>query len=221
MRTLLVAALVAMVATPAQAAVRPFNHKPAVSQAAADLGSGNPSRIAGRVEIALAALVGTGVRELEAQGHRDIAARYEHEWLNQWSGHVRMLALAEGLGDHRPLSQWLADFHDRLEDLLGPMLMSILHLDDIKVFNHGLPVVFGMRDFLGEDIDLVEYELHWTPFCGVVAYWSVWATCTVATWGAGAITMICSPAGMLGERLMVRYIAPPLADDGWRIFWQP
>lgn len=197
-----------------------FDHQPTTDALAADLASGDPVKIAIRTDAALFMLITEAAIQLRRVGDISTAERITYEFEREFKGYYQLLVMAKGLGDHRPLSIWLANLYDELESKLGPRIMELFHLDDIKVFNFATPVVFGMKDFLGESIDFTEFDIpHWRPFCGVVAYWTTWAVCTGLTWGAGAITLICSPAGMLAEIVTVRYIAPPLADEAYELFW--
>jgi hypothetical protein len=203
-------------AAPAVAAFDPHPTNRAIRR---DLTSSEPARIARRADLAVASLVRAASIVAWQRGEYGLSERWVFEYERDFRGFLEVMTVAEGLGDHRPLSEWLQRLHDELEAILGPTLMAALHFDDIKTFNHGTPVVFGMRKFLGVEIDEAEYGLHWVPWCGVVSYWGVWAACQAATWGGGWF-VVCTPAGMIAERVTVKWVAPPLTDDAWRVFWK-
>lgn len=210
------AIVLALAATPAVA--RPFNHRPAVASMRRDFESGDPVAVAKRTDKAIGALVRAAARAAEDRGAPQLAARWVFEYEQTFSHFLELSVMQEGVGDHKPLSEFLELLYLELESVLGPKLMELFHFDDIRIFNFTIPVVFAMKDHLGEVIDEPEYALHWTPFCGVVAYWSVWLSCEIATYGSGWF-LICTPAGMIGEKVTVKWIAPPLADNAWRLFW--
>jgi hypothetical protein len=165
-----------------------------------------------RGDLAIKALVRLGCFELRVGGH---TAEWQ-TWCRDLSfidGYLERMVLAKDLGDHAPLSLWLAMFSDMLELAIGPKAMSFLHLDDIDVLNYGIPVVFNPEaenawclETPGGDCRK-EYGLHFTPFSGVCAYWAAYIGCTGATWGGG-IVFICTPIGMATEYLVVKYVAP-------------
>lgn len=53
---------------------------------------------------------------------------------------------------------------------------------------------------------------------GVTSYWLAYWGCTAGTMGMGALVMICTPVGMLTERLVLVRIAPRLSDRLWDRF---
>ena len=149
------------------------------------------------------------ITQLRLRGHHSEADRIRNEWDNQWHGVISNLDLsAEELGDWPPLSEWLADTYDRLDNLFGPLFMAMTHLDDIKIVNYGIPVVFEPCDARW---DMAEYQLHFVPLAGVVTYWTAWGVCVGATWGGG-IMFICTPIGTASEHFMVTFVAPGISD---------
>lgn len=115
----------------------------------------------------------------------------------------------DALGDWPPLSDWLAEKYDQLEALIGPEAMAFTHLDDIKVINYAVPVVFDPCNELWSNYE--EMSLHFIPLTGTLSYWLAWAACTGGTWGLG-IGIICTPVGMASEHIMITYIAPDWSD---------
>lgn len=208
-----------------------FNRDSELRAMRSDYQSENRVRLAYRTEAAIEGWVHTAVRELHRHGDDAQALALLDSWEgdNPWKGYLPALIQAHTLGliDTRevpellnPLSQVIADWYHDVLQALGPTLTHTLRLDDIQVINFSIPVVFFMPDVLGDvPMDLPTYTLYWTPFCGVVSYWSVWAVCEAATYGTGYV-LVCMPAGMLAERVTVRYIAPPLADNAYAYFWE-
>ena len=156
-----------------------------------------------RTNLALDAIISVAYTQLKQNGHSEEAALLKEQWNNQWYGY---LLRVRDIGDHDPLSQWLADTYQKLEDILGKEICEFLHLDDINTVNFALPVVFSCTIAFHKG----DYQMHFVPLSGVVTYWGTVLSCWVFTSGIGSF--FCSPLGMLTERLMVRYIAPGLSD---------
>lgn len=174
-------------------------------------------KIAEDTDLAVRGMIRLAVWQLRKSGHNSVADEIEADGL-KWQGYLqRKVASGESLkdiGDHDPYSVWLSVVYEVLRYYLGDEMMEFLHLDDIKIINFGIVVVFN------PDIafDQKDYLQHWTPFWGVVSYWTIWIGCEVGTYGTGWF-LICTPAGMAGEYVTVKWIAPPL---GKRVYtrWQ-
>lgn len=163
-------------------------------------------------------VVKLAVWELRKHGATRQADEVLTEWRRKFKGRM-----TKAIGDFKPLNQWLSDLSDLLMFILGEDLMRITHLEDIKILNYTIPVVFGMEDFLSpmpRPMNAPEYKLHFVPFLGIVSYWSIWTGCTVATWGAGAWFLICMPASEAGKVVTVEFIAPPLSPQAYQMFWE-
>lgn len=155
---------------------------------------------------------------LKRRGYDEEAEKLSSEYRMLYSTSIVnfYFGVSDKLGDHPPLSKWLALWYVIIEAKLGTRVCELLHLDDINILNYSVPVVFqpkGDERFppiiaWGKE----EYSLHFVPFSGVVAYWTTYAVCVGATWGAGAIAFICTPIGDVAEKIMVKSIAPPLSD---------
>jgi hypothetical protein len=170
-----------------------------------------------KTQAALNALVGTAVKELDKRGHKEEALRFGQEWSSLYSSALLGIGTLD-IGDHRPMSQWLADFYNTLEDKLGEWLMHQLRLDDIKIINYGIVVVFqptGDRK-TGDTWDSPEYKKHFVPFSAAVVYWASRLACSAATSGLGAVTMLCGVAAILPRYATEHWIAPPLSDWVYR-----
>jgi hypothetical protein len=158
-----------------------------------------------KTHISLNALVRFGAFQLRMHGHPEEADKLLDEWQSEFSP---MFLNTKGLGDHEPLSDWLAIWYVTLELLLGETFMKMTHLDDINIINFAIPVVFNPCD---PEWDKPEYNLHFTPLAGVLTYWVAWGACVGATYGSGII-FICSAIGSAGEHIMVTFFAPKISD---------
>lgn len=159
-----------------------------------------------RTDRALDALINFAAYRLKRAGHNNEANTLIREWNENWRG---SLILYHGIGDHRPLSEWLAQKYTILELILGEQICQWTRLEDIKVFNFAVPVVFSCLD----SVDLKEYEAHFEPFLGVVAYWSTFVGCTGGTWGTGFL--FCSPIALGVEYLTETFVSPRTVDTAW------
>ena len=174
--------------------------------------------------------------ELKDHGHQEDGERLVSEWNGQYRAFI--LGAITDVGDHKPWSQWVADWYAAIEAVLGEPLMQTTHLRDIWVLNYTIPVVFNRpasnlwctnQVFMHpDDTCEAEYRRHFAGtrfqpadpyatdilhdgFAGVVTYWAIWAGCEGATWGGGWF-VICMPLGDLGEDAMEKWIAPKLSN---------
>lgn len=198
---------------------RAFNHRASLRHLQARLEAGDRLELARETDRTLSSIVRMAAWKLKATGHRDEADRIEREYANEFSGYVARLASLEAIGDHAPLSQWLSDQYVLLSILLGEQAMKALHLDDIMTVNYGLPVVFHMASIGNEVVDARDYSDHFCPLMGVFGYWGTWASCVAVTWGLGAVTFICTPAGMIAEHVTLNFVAPRFTDRFHAIFY--
>ena len=170
-----------------------------------------------RGDAAIKAMVAMACIQLIAIGRQDLCAEFEGEYAQKFDGYLGAMVALEDLGDHTPLSLWLAVFTDTLQLVLGDRIMELTHLDDLRIMNYAIPVVFRPQDTQSWCIETQpgncrdEYRLHFVPFAGTCAFWVAEIACTAATWGTG-IFLICSPIGVATEWLTRRYIAPRLSN---------
>lgn len=172
-----------------------------------DLVQGNLPK---RTDQAIDALIKVAVVNLRARGHDHEADEIEGAYFDRFEGFLEIHAAGRGfldIGDHRPLSEWLAGVTELLRLLLGDFVMKQTHLDDLRILNYAIPVVF---DACNKEWDRAEYKRHFVPLSGVLAYWSLWVACKVA--GGWSIPMTCSAIGSLGENIMVYIFAGPISD---------
>ena len=171
---------------------------------------------------ALNALIRLGWYKLSRVGQKEAANKMLREWEGQWQGEVSRLWLTRGIGDHRPLSQWLAEKYTMMEFLLGKDVCHALRLDDIKTINFGIPVVISCVD----NVDEVEYGRHFIAdevngYRGlgpVVAFWVTEFACVGFTWGTGFL--YCGPIAMGVEYLTKQFVAPRLNHPLWNLVCQ-
>ncbi len=231
MRFALILGLLLTLAAPAQAVT------PADWIAARNVGRAfDEGRGREQLGLALDSLLRTAARVLREHGHDSEAAQIESDWQG-----LRPCAMGIALcdlGDHDPLSTWLALVYDVLEEKLGVTLCEFFHFSDIKVINFGVPVVFHpsadekwcVETLAQNPTDSCEAE-YGRHFAGtrwqkvvdpgakymheglipVIAYWISWGACEAATWGTGWF-LVCTPIGDGVEFVTERWIAPPLSD---------
>lgn len=151
----------------------------------------------------------------------DVADQICGDWERRFRPYL-MNVMAEGLGDHKPLSDWLAIVCITLKDVLGETAYVALHLDDLEIVNFGLPVMFDPHvsaEWCREPPDTdcgEEYVEHTAPVIGVTTFWISYWGCVGGTMGAGlALSVICTPVAMLTERLVLIRIAPGIAERIW------
>lgn len=164
-----------------------------------DLAESTDKTIKGMIELA--------VSLLGERGFYQEAASVEVEFKDRWEGYF-VRAHMRGLGDHKPYSEWLALTYDLLRLTLGDQVLKFWHLDDLYILNYAIPVVFDPEN---PDWDKKEYGLHFVPFSGVLTYWTIWIGCEIYTFATGHV-FPCSPAGSLGETIMVHLFAPHISN---------
>lgn len=156
---------------------------------------------------ALNALVRRGVQELNEQGFENEAAQYSTQWETQFA---KILLSNRDLGDHEPMSQWLTNFYNDLERILGKKICHLLSLDDIFIFNYSIPVVFHPNGYNYDTWDKAEYQKHFVPFAGAVTYWAAQIACTAL--GAGIDGIICSVAAIIPRKVVEKWVAPHVSN---------
>lgn len=167
-----------------------------------------------QTNIALSNLIRTAAGELRKRGHSYQGNQMETEWFDTYQ--YRLLK-GRDIGDHGPLSQWLADKYNMLEFLLGVEVCKALHFSDLKTFNYCIPVVFNPCN---PEWDKEEYKRHFSEgsvYYGLVptvSYWVLYGACGAATMGTGFIYG-CGLAGAISEKLVAMFVAPRLSDFIW------
>lgn len=170
-------------------------------------------------DTALGRMVNLASWHLKRAGENKASKLIVDEYRANFDGYFASKITAKGIGDHAPLSQWLAKWYDKLEAKFGKRFMEITRLKDLKTFNYGIPVVFSPRGESREEPlipwDRQDYVDHFVPFAGAVSYWAAWGACTAGTWGLGWVTFVCSYAGWAAEYVVMNEIAPGLGAKIW------
>jgi len=148
---------------------------------------------------------------LKLAGNKTESQKLLKEWKNTYSLYFIKYNQKTGrpLGDHRPLSKWLADKTLILELILGVEVMKATRLYDLKVFNYAIEIVFSCVD----NVDEFEFSLHFIPLMGVSGYWISMFACVGFTWGTGFL--FCSPIALGVEYTVKNIVAPPFNNNVW------
>jgi hypothetical protein len=170
-------------------------------------------------QTALNTIVAEGVRALRTNGDGGLARKYEGEWEQKFSTEFTSGIDALDLGDHKPLSQWLANFYDKLEERLGRTVIRQGLLGDIYLMNFAIPITFApkgtWRTAETPNRDWVEYRKHFIPFANVVTYWAVNIACNKIMKGQDMGKQgqkLCSKVAEKLRFVMGRRIAPKISD---------
>jgi len=148
------------------------------------------------------------VYNLRRKGHHSEANKIWKEWISTHKRQLSNYLINRDLGDHKPVSIWLATVHDTLLLLLGEEAFRYLHLDDIRIINYALPVVFNPCDTAW---DKAEYNLHFSPLTGVIGYWATFIGCMYGSLGT-LWSIACEPGGTMVETILLVDLAPALSD---------
>lgn len=207
----------------AVAELRPYNYTKQVRTLRKSMSDLDQAELATKTDGAIEQMIETAAAQLRKVKHNDTANRIQGDYDEKFQGYVSKLVeeRIKGLGDigdHRPLAEWLTTLYNDLLAILGPEVMALTHLEDIRVINYTIPVVFHMQGLTPQEINAGEYAKHWTPFWGVVSYWTVWGVCTGVTYGSGWF-IVCTPAGMAAKYVVINYIASKFSDNGYEFFY--
>lgn len=181
-------------------------------------------------------------RHLKETGHQADGDRLLREWTGNYYNVV--MGYFDDVGDHAPLSEWVAQWYAVLEADFGVEFMELSHLRDIWVLNYTIGVVFNPkaaeqwcseqlakypqdtcekeygRHFIGtkymDNDPLATAVLH-HGFSGIVSYWVTWAACEAATYGTGFF-IICGPIAMVVEDGIELIVAPGVSRKIWGMY---
>jgi len=158
---------------------------------------------------ALGALLNKTFDVLREQGHGDYADRMEDQWQDRFVGQMGVL----DLGDHEPLNQWLADFYAGVEARISPKILRLFQIEDIKIFNFGIPVTVTPKGNkkTQEEWGSEEYKLHFVPVAAATTYWVSNIACSVAV--PAPISLGCGIAALAPRYGMQYWVAPKLSDE--------
>jgi hypothetical protein len=135
LRHLILAAALIAAATPAPAAV----NKRLVRDMQMQI---SLTAQAERGDAAIKAMLGVACLELIRVGRADLCDDLKADYADAFDGYLTRMVNEEDMGDHTPLSLWLAIVTDLLQLTLGPQVMEWTHLDDLRIMNYAIPVVF-------------------------------------------------------------------------------
>lgn len=145
--------------------------------------------------------------ELKKKGAKKLAKEIESEWLMKYDS---MILDSRDLGDHEPLSKWLADTYKKIEAVIGEDLSKASHIYDLYILNYSIPIVLFCRD----NVDESEYMRHFVPLIGVIAYWSAYISCAVLSWD-NLLFFLCSPIAESAKLIAINYSSPKLNHKAW------
>lgn len=164
-------------------------------------------------------MVQQGMQNLKDAGEADLSQQLQNEWKTVYS-----TALTDAntvgvldLGDHPPLSQWLANFIDVLNQKTRGIAGKMQLIADLTTLNYAIPIVFHPAgNWTGPygDKAWIEYRLHFIPFANVLTYWGALEGCKYAAEQAGwqILEKVCDTVSNKLEFYMGRYLAPRISD---------
>lgn len=153
-------------------------------------------------------MIKTAENRLREAGYEDDADQMVAQYAG-FRGFMLRPRVMTDVGDHDPIA-WMHQLAQKLNDLLGPQIMKLSHLDDIDWLAYCIPVTHWCLDA----VDAKEYSLHFCMEMGIIAYWTADLTCTFASYGT-AYALICSPIGSMAEEIISRVVAPRFSDKFW------
>jgi hypothetical protein len=163
-------------------------------------------------------MVARGISFLREVGENTLADQFESEWNNQFSDYL-IIQHFNGfeLGDHDPLSPWLANFYVTLWDKTGGMIRAVQLIQDINTLNYAMGVVLrpnGKWRTASVDADRIEYRKHFIPMADIITYWSTLELCKyyVKTKSLGSMGNLCGDGATELEKLMGQHVAPDASD---------
>lgn len=174
----------------------------------------------GIAKLALDIIVYEGIKNLRAVGEIQLADQFESEWDNEISGSINPtpagLVDIMDIGDHDPLSPWLANFYVVLQQKTLGLVKAIQVVNDLNTLNYALGVVLHPNGAwrAHTEYDRIEYRKHFIPFANIVTYWGSLEACKHFL---PKVSMVCSYGAEYLEKYMGRNIAPVLSDKVFKI----
>ncbi len=187
----------------------------------------NSGNIAEPAQKALNILVARGIANLAAAGETTLADQLDREWNSGFVDYLPRHLVADfaspygvsfvDIGDHDPLSPWLAKFHDTLSEKTGGIIDGIRIVHDIFTMNYALGVVLHPKSTKWKSgqaqEDEWEYRKHFIPMANIITYWVTLETCNyVAAKKFPQAKQLCDTAATKLEFYMGRYWAPKISD---------
>lgn len=178
------------------------------------------SQLSSMAQDTLDAAVAAGIQALRRENHRATADQLESEYNERFAHFFQEIRILgdlgmQDIGDHKPLSQWLANYYEILKSKLGGGAIKQGILGDIWTLNYAIPVSFSPRN--GEwrthqDGDRIEYRKHFIPMSGVLTYYVSLIACQRVAATQGIPKQVCQKAATELKAVTVRYIAPKVSD---------
>jgi hypothetical protein len=175
----------------------------------------------GITKIALEVVVYEGIKNLRAVGEITLADQFQTEWDNEISGSIDNPTPAGGIsaldiGDHDPLSPWLANFYQVLLQKTMGLAKAFQLANDINTLNYALGVVLHPNGSwrANTSYDRIEYRKHFIPFANLVTYYATLESCKHFL---PKVSMVCSYGADYLEKYMGRHIAPVLSDKVFQL----
>jgi hypothetical protein len=167
--------------------------------------------VAASAQNGLNVMVARGIAILREIGETQAADQFESEWNNQFSHYL----ISHELGDHDPLSPWLANYYNVLSAKTDGVLKAFQLVQDINTMNYALGVVLRPNGAwrTHTDYDRIEYRKHFIPMADILTYWSSLELCKHYVKGMGK--QFCGKGATELETLMGRYVAPKMSDYVW------
>lgn len=169
----------------------------------------NNNRLIERTHDAIENILKFSSIELKKRKKQRLANKILYEWENTYS---LFLLSSRGLGDHKPLSEWLSRVHQDIENVIGIDLCEMFHIHDLYIINYAIPVVF----FCVDNVDEIEYLRHYQPLLGVIGYWTAYISCAVISYG-NILFFICSPLAEVMRFISYEVIAPRTNEFSWKL----
>jgi len=187
----------------------------AVEIAKAQLNEGRVELVARRgLEFAVRA----AMKLLRKEGFDSYASRKEGEWNRSFSLYSDNGLGMLDLGDHAPLSEWVADFYDGITARVDEKWLKLFSIYDLKIFNFGIPVAVhpSANPATGADWGIEEYSLHFVPVSAAAIYWISSQACSLSV--PFPFSLGCGVAARLPRYGMEHLIAPKLSDKIYNRF---
>jgi hypothetical protein len=167
--------------------------------------------VAASAQNGLNIMVARGIAILREIGETQLADQFESEWANQFSHYL----ISHELGDHEPLSPWLANYYNVLSAKTDGIIKAVQLVQDINTMNYALGVVLRPNGAwrTHTDYDRIEYRKHFIPMADILTYWTSLELCKHYVKGLGR--QFCGQGATKLETLMGRYVAPEMSDFVW------
>lgn len=197
------------------AADESFDPEPEVLKIASDIETTDQveKRLAWYVEWSVYGILKRADWAFRIRGMNEEADAIWLEW-NEYKAAIRQLSesrFAEDIGDHKPLSLWLARMYERLSGKFGPAITQAMHLNDLNIINFAIPVVFNPSN---SEIDREEYARHFVPLSGTFTYWILLGICEL-TVQIPVVGSFCETGALVGQQIMLGRFSGMLSDFVW------